>query len=148
MSVCTQDIRRALTYIVFLVTMSSRGLVARHQCLYLFLSSTDCENSAYGLGWLYHQSWRRSKANATLTDVVYAVLHVAYNGLYLTSCVGARLGHGISYLAPLDDFGQTVLIPWRQGRVRTMWHSDVLDRRESIFGNLLQSISTLASSSS
>ena len=76
------------------------------------------------LGWLFHDGWRRARGNATLSDIVYAILHVAANGLHLNNCVGARLGQGIATLPPLEDIGHTVIVWWRQGRPRTVWYND------------------------
>lgn len=72
-------------------------------------------------GWLFHDGWRRARANASVPDIVYAILYVAADGLHLNTCVGARLGQGLSTLPPLQDTGHTVIVWWRHDRPRTVW---------------------------
>ena len=55
----------------------------------------------------------------------HIVLYVAHNGIHLNHCVGARLGHGMSTLAPLEDVDNTVLVWWRQGRPRSAWYTEL-----------------------
>ena len=82
-------------------------------------------NEQLRIGWLFHEYWRHAKANVHLSDVVLAVLYVASNNIHLQNCIGARLGHGMAILFPMEEVGDTVLVWWRQGRPQTVWHADV-----------------------
>ena len=92
----------------------------------LLLSFVDgLRNKCIRLGWLYHQGWRRAKANPSLPDAVFATLFVASSGIHLNNCIGARLGHGMSTLALVEDVDSTVLVCWRQGRPRSVWYTEL-----------------------
>ena len=125
LSVRTQDVRRALIYLVFLTQDEHtwpRGS-SPHGLLWSFVDGMRSE--CFRLGWVYNNGWRRAKASASLSDVVLAILFVASNGIHLQNCIGARLGHGMSTLPPLEDVDSTVLVWWRQGQPRTVWHTDL-----------------------
>ena len=124
LSVRTQDIRTALTYTTFLTHDEHRWPHGSSPFNLLVSFVDGLRNECVRLGWLFHDGWRRAKANAFLSGIVYAILHVAANGLHLNNCVGARLGHGMSILPPLEDIGHTVIVWWRQGRPRTVWYND------------------------
>jgi hypothetical protein len=125
LSVRTQDLRRALTYLVFL-TQDEHVWPRGESPSGLLLAFVDgLRNECIRLGWLYHQGWQRAKANSSLSDVVFAILFVASNGIHINNCIGARLGHGVSTLAPLEDVDNTVLVWWRQGRPRSVWYTEL-----------------------
>ena len=125
LSVRTQDVRRALAYVSFL-TQDEFDWPSGVSPLGMLVSFVESlRGECIRLGWLNNHGWRRAKANASVSDIVYAILLVASNGIHINNCIGARLGHGVASLAPLDDVDNTVLVWWRQGRPRSVWHTDI-----------------------
>ena len=124
LTVRTQDIRRALAYLCFLAA-DDRTWIRGTSPTKLLVSFVDgLRSEQIRVGWLYHESWVRAKANVHLSDVVLAVLWVASNAVHLPNCIGARMGQGVPSLAPLDDVETSVLVWWRTGRTSVVWHTE------------------------
>ena len=117
LQVRTQDLRRALVYLVFLafptigvqdprdliVTFAEglqRGQQVRVGWVRIDMSQSKAKamdnpqsgTSVPAVGWL------RAKASSQHSELLVATLHVAATHFGLAGCIGARIGHGVSAL--------------------------------------------------
>ena len=124
LQVRTQDLRRALVYLV-LLTQNTGNNYAVDPTEVLMDFAEKQEHSAVRVGWIYTEGWRRARANAMHSQLLMAVLHVAACGWDRQDCIGARIGRGISTLKPIPESSRSIIWWWTTGRRRLSWYCEV-----------------------
>ena len=142
----TQDLRRALVYLVHLafptvgvkdprelvVTFAEglqRGQQIRVGWVRIDMSQSKVKSNPKGGAVASAKSgavasaggWLRAKASSQHSELLLATLHVAATHFGLAGCVGARIGQGVSVLEGIVECDHTFIWWWHIGRPKECW---------------------------
>ena len=118
MEVRLQDVRHALTYIIFLYVPQTYTVWDEDPLQLVKQFITQLHKQVLILGWICDpvHSWRLSKDTDQHLQVFVAAMYLASCGLQLLSCVTVRLGVGVASVNGLDGMEEALLLWWRPER--------------------------------
>ena len=133
------DVRRALTYFLFLSMFLSGSVDVSHNSpldvLRRYVMSMNkcmefhgivCNRGIYCL----------SKVSIQSPVILHAILHIAACGLHLAGCIGARIGHNVRVLEGVSFVDDSVLWWWLIGSPNDMQYVHIPATKRIVLSNL------------
>ena len=139
LQVRTQDLRRALVYLVHLAFPSigiqdprdlivtfaeslQRGQQVRVGWVRIDMSQSKVKDNPQSGTSVLAGGWLRARASSQHSELLVATLHVAATHFGLCGCIGARIGQGVSALEGIVECDHTFIWWWHLGRPKECWY--------------------------